>query len=367
MSLSPKYVRPYQFVSEIRKRLECKLSPYLELSNLATVALLAFSYFFVGKISLRPGALNHAVTAIWLPAGISLAVILLRGHRGWPGIFVGAFLLSVAIIGSISISLLLAAGNTMEVLISAFLVNKFARGIRAFFRTRDVLRFVLFAAMISPALCAASGVGLLCLGGFARFSDFSRLWFAWWIGDMLGILFVAPFVVLLLGHKHHSSGLAEPLETTALIAGLSIVCVLNFGYHSVAWIPANGLLFLCAPFLVWSALRFCPLEAAGATLVMGGFAMWGSVHGLGPFENATGLPLFVGGFMAVGTATTLTIAAASAQQKRETEDALGMHYILTAVRDREIRSLQDTVESLKIELAKHTCHRTVGPSDEVIT
>jgi hypothetical protein len=86
---------------------------------------------------------------------------------------------------------------------------------------------------------------------------------------------------------------------------------------------------------------------------MGGFAMWGSVNGLGPFENATGLPLFVGVFMVVGTATTMTIAAASAEQKRATKDVLGMYCILRDVKDGEIRVLQDAVEALQVELASN--------------
>jgi hypothetical protein len=124
---------------------------------------------------------------------------------------------------------------------------------------------------------------------------------------------------------------------------------------------------LCAPFLVWSALRFCPLEAAGATLVMGGFAMWGSLHGLGPFENATGLPLFVGAFMAVGTASTLTVAAACAEQKSATKDVLGMYCVLKDVKEGEIRVLQDTVEALQLELARKSARRTSDSSPEAMS
>ena len=362
MSISRAYVRQGH-MSEILRTLENKLRPYVEPGNLATIAFLALCYFFVGEIGIRPATPNHSVTAIWLPAGISLAAFLLRGYRVWPGHLLGAFLLSVAIRHSILISVGLAGANTLEVLIAAYLVNKYANGINAFFRTRDVLRFVIFAAVIAPALCATLGVGVLCMGGIARVADFPAVWFVWWVGDMLGVLFLTPFLVLLLGHKHHSIGLGEPLEVTALIAGLSITCVLNFGHQPMSWIPQNGLLFLCAPFLAWSALRFCPLEAAGATLVMGGFAKWGSLHGLGPFGNPIGLPLFVGGFLAVGTAITLTVAAACAEQKNATRDALGMYCVLKDVKEGEIRVLQETVEALQIELEMKGSRRTAASSD----
>jgi hypothetical protein len=99
---------------------------------------------------------------------------------------------------------------------------------------------------------------------------------------------------------------------------------------------------------------------------MGGFAMWGSLHGLGPFENATGLPLFVGAFMAVGTASTLTVAAACAEQKSATKDVLGLYCVLKDVKESEIRALQHTVETLQIELARKNARRTTdSPPDAV--
>jgi integral membrane sensor domain MASE1 len=366
LTLSRKFMSPSYLFSPLPRSLANNLRPYFEPANLGTIAFVALIYFVVGKIGLRPATANQSVTAIWLPAGISLAALLIRGYRAWPGVFLGAFLLSVAITGSILISLLLAVGNVSTVLFATYLINGYAHGKSAFFKAPDALRFVFFGALLAPALCAAQGVSFLCLGGFAKVAELPSLWFVWWVGDMLGILFVTPFLVLLLGHKHRFFGLAEPLEITTLIAGLSLMCVLNFGHQPISWIPGNGLLFLCAPFLVWSALRFCPLEAAGATLVMGGFAMWGSLHGLGAFENATGLPLFVGAFMAVGTASTLTVAAACAEQKSATKDVLGMYCVLKDVKESEIRTLQHTVEALQVELARKSARRTSDSSPEAM-
>jgi integral membrane sensor domain MASE1 len=362
MTLSRNPAHPRDVLFELQRSLVKKLDPYVEPVNAAIIASLAFLYFAVGKFVQRPATPNHSVTAIWLPAGISLAAVLLRGNRVWPGVFLGTFLLSVNITGTIGLSFGFGLGNTLEALLAAHLIHKSARGIHAFFRTADVLRFIFFAGVLAPALCATIGTSLLCLGGRARLNDFFTLWFVWWVGDMLGTLFLTPFLVLLFAHKHHSPGLVERLEIAALIAGLSVMCVLNFGERPMSWIPGNGFLFLCAPFLAWAAIRFCPLEAAGAILVMGGLATWGSLHGLGPFENPTGLPLFVGAFMALGTAITLTIAAASAEQKSATKDVLGMYCILKDTKEGEIRVLQDTVEALQVELARNGARAVGGAS-----
>jgi len=355
-----KLVRAVDFFLELQRSFVQKLSPHFEARNLAINGALAFVYYVVGVIGLRPGAPSDPVTAIWLPAGIALAAVLLRGTRMLPGVFVGEFLLSIKMGSSILNSTGFSVGTILEILLAAHLVNKYANGIQAFSKARDVLRFVVLGGMLPSALCAILGAGLLCVRGSGRWSEFWVLWSVWCVGDLLGILILTPFLVLLLGHKHHRSSLTEQLEIAALIAGLSMVCVLNFGPRPMSWIPGNGFLFFCVPFLAWAVLRFCPLEAAGAILVMGGFAVWGSVHEYGVFGSGLAMPLFVGVFLAVGSATTLTVAAASAEQKSATRDVLGMYCVLKDVKEGEIRVLRDTVEALQSELARNGRDRARG-------
>lgn len=83
------------------------------------------------------------------PAGIALAAVLLFGYRVWPGIFLGAFLANVTTAGSVATSLGIAAGNTLEALVGAWLVQRFANGRHAFDRPQDVFKYVLLAAFFS--------------------------------------------------------------------------------------------------------------------------------------------------------------------------------------------------------------------------
>lgn len=330
---------------------------FLAPGNLVVFAILVVSCYITGNFGNQLGLYHGSVTAIWPPTGIALAAILLRGKRVWPGIFLGDFLVHMKLTGSISNSLGMGTILTLEVLAAAYLVNKYAGGRAAFFEVRNVLRFVFLAAMIPPALCATFGVGVLCQGGFANWADYGPTWLVWWVADMLATLLLAPFLVLLFGHKHHSLELPELLEAAVLLIGLSIVCVLNFGPPVVSWIPRAGLLYLCLPFLAWSALRFCPLEAAGATFLMGGFAIWGSVHGYGPYGNTTSAPLFAAGYVVVATTMTLVIAAASTQQRKEVEEVLGMYYVQKELNDGEIRTLRDTLESLEDVSVRQTSEK----------
>ena len=67
------------------------------------------------------------------------------GYRVWPAIFVGAFLVNVTTAGNIATSLGIAAGNTLEAVCGAWLVNRFAGGTRVFDRAQDVFKFALAA------------------------------------------------------------------------------------------------------------------------------------------------------------------------------------------------------------------------------
>ena len=346
-----------------RRLVGSNLRAYLSPLNLAILASVAFSYFIFGKAGLLLATPDSGSAALWLPAGICLAAVLLRGNRVWPGIFAGAFLVGISSGGSILGTLGMALDSTLEALTGAYLVNRFANGINAFYRPKDLLRFVFLAGVLPTAFCATIGVRLLYRGGFAGWTDYWLAWSVWWVGDLLGIIIATPFLVLLLGRRHHSLSLAEHFELTLLMAGLAVVCVLIFGPPTVAWIPRSGLIYLCAPFLVWSALRFCPLEAAGATLIVSGFALWGSLHGYGPYGNSTSSQFLIAGYLAVTGAMTMTIAAASAQQKRETENVLGMYHILKEVSDGEINALQGTVEAFRVGLARHGLHGKGRPTD----
>jgi integral membrane sensor domain MASE1 len=151
--------------------------------NVAILALFALIYFAAGKIGLRLAFLNASVTAVWPPTGIALGGLLVLGWRVWPFILLGAFLVNITTTGNPATSLGIALGNTMEGLVGAALVNRFAKGRHAFDRAQDVLKFAVLAAMVATMVSPTFGVTSLALGGFAEWKDFGLIWWTWWIGD----------------------------------------------------------------------------------------------------------------------------------------------------------------------------------------
>ena len=90
------------------------------------ILILAAFYFAAAKLGLSLAVVHPSATAVWPPAGIALASFLLFGNRVWPAIALGAFLANATTAGSLATSVGIAAGNTLEGLVGAWLVNRFS-------------------------------------------------------------------------------------------------------------------------------------------------------------------------------------------------------------------------------------------------
>src|SRR3990170_5272817 len=152
------------------------------------ILVLAFCYSCAGKFGLSLASVNPSASAVWPPSGIALAALLLWGYRLWPGIFLGAFLVNITTQGNVATTLGIASGNTLEALLGAWLVGRFANGAKAFERARNIFKFVLLAGLISTAVSATFGVTSLTLGGYSPWDRYAAIWFTWWSGNIAGDL-----------------------------------------------------------------------------------------------------------------------------------------------------------------------------------
>src|SRR5215813_3533377 len=90
--------------------------------------VLAAIYFGCGAFGLSMALVNKSASAVWPPSGLALAALLLGGTRLWPGVFAGAFLVNILIQGSVPTALTIAFGNTLEAIVAAKLVIRYANG-----------------------------------------------------------------------------------------------------------------------------------------------------------------------------------------------------------------------------------------------
>src|SRR5712692_6051908 len=149
---------------------------FLNPRQIAFSLSLAAVYFVAGKLGLRLAFVNPSATALWPPTGIALAALLVLGYGAWPGILLGAFLVNLTTAGSVATSLGIAVGNTLEGLLGAYLVNRFAGGRKTFDHAQNIFKFAFLAGIVSTTVSPTLGVASLSLGGFANWADIGAIW-----------------------------------------------------------------------------------------------------------------------------------------------------------------------------------------------
>src|SRR5215813_3309369 len=206
--------------------------------DLAGCAVLALSYFGLAKAGLAFGSLDRSASPVWPPRCLALAALLLWGTRVWPAIALGAFLANVTTLanvatpanvttlGNFATSATTAAGNSLEAIITAWLIGQFSGGRETLQAPSQVLTFAGLTLFPGTMVSATLGVGSLVLGGLADPSKFATIWLTWWLGDVGGQLLLTP-PILLWGRSRLPGG-AGWRELAKLLTGTAAVGFIAF-------------------------------------------------------------------------------------------------------------------------------------------
>src|SRR5438876_708722 len=290
-------------------------------SGLPVVGLLTLVYFIAGKFGLILASLHASASPVWPPAGIALAAMLVLGYRAWPAIFVGAFLVNVTTAGTVATSLAIASGNTLEAICGAWLVNRFAGGTTVFDRPQGVFKFAL-AAVFSTIIGPAFGVTSLALAGFADWTNYGAIWLTWWLGDTTGDLLIAPLIILWSVASKRRWNRSQAVEVGVLLLLLFALSEAVFG----GWLTISArnypIAFICGPIVIWTAFRFTQRETATGIFILSAIAVWGTLHGFGPFvrETENQSLLALQWWTAVLSITAMALSAAMAERRRVEEE-----------------------------------------------
>jgi diguanylate cyclase (GGDEF)-like protein len=166
------------------------------LANMAVLAL----WVLVWQLGRLVEYTEHA--SVWFPvAGLTFAVLLLEGAYLLPGLFGGCVLMTIWVGRKYGVALtdlqLVYAGMLFALAhIGSYALG--ARGLRMLVTrgTRElpllVIGFLLIAAA-SSLLATATGVASLVFTGMMPIADASAALLPYWIGDMAGVIVLAPF------------------------------------------------------------------------------------------------------------------------------------------------------------------------------
>ncbi len=149
--------------------LVARISKYLFL-----ISLIAGTYFVFGLFGQLLNVPPSHAGALWPPAGIALAAMLLLGPRIWPGIFLGNFLISAWAFGfdadSILVNAITGSGATGCALLGAYLIKRFVGFPNALVDDKSILLFLLLGGPLSCLLPATIAMmqHVICRNHFPR-------------------------------------------------------------------------------------------------------------------------------------------------------------------------------------------------------
>jgi PAS domain S-box-containing protein len=295
----------------------------------------AIVYFAAAEFGLSLASVHTNVSPIWPPTGVAIAALLIFGRSFWPAILLGALGANLLTHVSVATAAGIAVGNTLEALTAWYLLRRVQPPHKTFESIVGMSQFALFAVVLSPAVSATIGTLSLCLGGAARWSNFTNLWLTWWLGDGFGALVVAPFLISWTSQAEPGSR-SRVLEGSLLLILLFVVSMSIFSGLILGRKQDYPIEHLCLPFLVWAALRFDQRLLCSALLLLSSVAVWGTSHGYGPFiqtspnESLLLLLLFVG----VSTLMALALYAAMRERRKAEEEKLTLRAEMELQRER---------------------------------
>nr|WP_238345300.1 MASE1 domain-containing protein [Actinopolymorpha cephalotaxi] len=239
---------------------------------------------------------------LWPPTGVGLVALLVLGPRVWPGITIGAMAMAISPEAALPAVAAITIGATLTSVLGYLLLD--AAGFRPELpRLRDVLVLVVLGG-IAPTVVGATVVVCSLQASGALTADFGTIWLIEWIGDALGVLVVAPFLLMVLRLRWPQVFRpARWLEATVLFAAMVTLLVLTLRAD-------EQLLFLTFPFVVWAAWRFQLAAATACALVATTLAFYAASRGMGAFAFHSDLSniLTLQSFAAVAALTALVLS-----------------------------------------------------------
>ncbi len=248
--------------------------------------LTALLYALAGWVSIEfAGYMASVVSVVWLAAGIGAAASLRFGLAGVAGVLLGSFLVYSQFLAP-NAALGLALGATAGAAVMGYL----PRRLQPFSLTLDyvssVAKFALVAAPLGCAVSALAGVASLhFLDGLPADLAATVLWVGW-LGDLLGVYLIAPLLLTATRWDLLPTHRGARLEALVLVLGMLLLTRLMMQYVSLLR-PAEIVLFVLLPGVLWAALRFSVIGASLAIFLSALIVLGVGVVSFGGLSGAT--------------------------------------------------------------------------------
>jgi two-component system sensor kinase FixL len=270
-----------------------------------TAALVCIGYFIGTKIGFALTFQPHPISTLWPPNAILLAALVLTAPRFWWLLLLAAFPAHLAgqLQGGVPAVQIMAwfVSNCSEALIGAGCIHAILHAPLRFDSFRHVIIFVACGAILAPFLSSFIDVGFVKSIGWGH-GSYWQLWRIRFLSNVVASLTLVPVIVTWMTHGPTAirrAALERYVEAGILTFSLLMVSFAVFMGQRFIASADPVLLYAPVPFLLWAAVRLGPLGTSSSLLVMVLLAIWGAIHGYGPFvtisaaESALSVQLFL--------------------------------------------------------------------------
>ena len=291
------------------------------IATLGAAGCVAIAYFLAAQLglALRPAPAHMAV--FWPASGIAAGILIIAGQRA--GLAVGMGVMAGSIVAIVLnqrgffYSTLLGACNFGEVALLSWLLSRWIGGPFALRDLRGVVGF-LAAAGIAAAISGTGGAAILASAGRA----YQVAWETWLPSHLVGIVVVAPLLIVLDQLRRQPPSRGETVEALAALTILVLASLFAVRQPAASWLTFSpGILLL--PALLWLAARCQPAFAIAGASIACSAVIYATTFGMGRFGDAA-VPIMdrVHGAQAIVmtlVVSTLVLTALFAELKRNNE------------------------------------------------
>ena len=285
------------------------------------VALVAWG---LSELVLLPTAGGRAVTPIWPPVGLAVALTYIGGYRLLPGIVLGSFLLGVRH-SPLPLAVLLALAQVVQPVVDLRIMRVFNFDARLD-RARDPVILSVIASPIGSLIAAAIAQALYLVFGARTLEQAPLDFMIWWLRDWLGVLVTAPLIFAWVYGRTITWTWQRAAEAIALLLSMFAASQLMFGLWGLFGTRDVPIAFIFFPIVGWAGLRFGARMSTLLVALMSAFAIAIAGLGVGPFSafpvEFTQSLLFA--FLALASLSGLMLSAIMSER----DDALSKRLVL---------------------------------------
>jgi diguanylate cyclase (GGDEF)-like protein/PAS domain S-box-containing protein len=253
-------------------------------ADVLNIIALTLTYIALAQVALNFFSVNGVVSVVWPSSGLALAGLLLGGRRYWLGVFIGAFAANVLAGSAVSLSFIIACGNTLEALTALWLLKRLNHFDKSLNQPFDYL-YLILAASTSAWVSALIGNSALFLYHIVNLETLLANLCDWWIGDTLGIILVTPFILVWQQLPYSWFKPQRRLET---VVGFALAFLVGQAVFISAFEPIVGRIlgYWMFPFIAWAGVR-CGRRGVLLLIVMIVIqGLYGFIHHKGFFGTA---------------------------------------------------------------------------------